>query len=60
MVVVNGYKQNENEKALDILNLPGLEKEAKEIIPTGGFGYISGGSEDEWTLRANRSAFSHK
>lgn len=60
MVVVNGYKQNENEKKLDILNLPSLEDQAKQIIPTGGFGYIVGGSEDEWTLRANRKAFTHK
>lgn len=60
MVVVNGYKQNENEKKLNVLNLDQLEKQAKEIIPTGGFGYISGGSEDEWTLRENRRAFTHK
>jgi L-lactate oxidase len=60
MAIVNGYKQNENEKKLDILNLPELEEKAKQIIPTGGFGYIVGGSEDEWTLRANRQAFTHK
>ncbi|KRM77921.1 lactate oxidase [Secundilactobacillus collinoides] len=60
MVLTNGYEQNENEKALDILNLTDLEKQAKAIIPTGGFGYISGGSEDEWTLRANRTAFQHR
>ncbi|WP_461240836.1 lactate oxidase [Paucilactobacillus sp. N302-9] len=60
MAITNGYEQNENEKELAILNLPTLEEEAKKIIPTGGFGYISGGSEDEWTLRANRSAFTHK
>ncbi len=60
MAIVNGYKQNENERALDILNLDQLEAQAKEIIPTGGFGYIAGGSEDEWTLQANRRAFTHK
>ncbi|WP_056948709.1 lactate oxidase [Secundilactobacillus odoratitofui] len=60
MVMTNGYEQNENEQALDILNLPQLEADAKKIIPTGGFGYISGGSEDEWTLRANRTAFQHR
>lgn len=38
MAVVNGYKQSENEKKLNILNLPELEQQAKEIIPTGGFG----------------------
>lgn len=60
MTITNGYEQNENEKELDILNLPALEQEAQKIIPTGGFGYIAGGSEDEWTLHANRTAFQHK
>ncbi|KRK48679.1 L-lactate oxidase [Secundilactobacillus kimchicus JCM 15530] len=60
MAIINGYEQSENEKELDILNLPSLEAQAKEIIPKGGFGYIVGGSEDEWTLHANRSAFTHK
>lgn len=59
MTEINGYTQSDNEKKLDILNLPSLEKEAKKIIPTGGFGYISGGSEDEWTLRENTKAFDH-
>ncbi len=31
MAVVNGYMQNENEKKLDILNLPSLEEQAKQI-----------------------------
>ncbi len=59
MTTVNGYVQSDNEKKLDILNLPSLEDEAKKIIPTGGFGYISGGSEDEWTMRENIKAFNH-
>ncbi|MEE8825603.1 lactate 2-monooxygenase [Lentilactobacillus sunkii] len=60
MTVVNGYKQNDTEQKLDILNLPELEEKAKQIIPTGGFGYIAGGSENNWTLKANRTAFTHK
>lgn len=60
MVFTNGYEQNENETALKFLNLNQLETEAKKIIPTGGFGYISSGSEDEWTLQANRKAFQHR
>ena len=44
MTVVNGYEQSDAEKKLDILNLPSLEGESKKIIPTGGFGYIVGGS----------------
>jgi L-lactate oxidase len=59
MTIVNGYEQSDREQKLDILNLPSLEQEAKKIIPAGGFGYISGGSEDEWTLHANTSAFNH-
>jgi len=59
MTVVNGYEQSDNEKKLDILNLPSLEDEAKKIIPTGGYGYIFGGAEDDWTLRQNTLAFEH-
>lgn len=59
MTVVNGYQQSDNEQKLDILNLPALEAEAKQIIPAGGFGYIVGGAEDEWTLRQNTKAFEH-
>ena len=59
MTVTNGYEQSDREEKLDILNLPSLEARAKQIIPTGGFGYISGGSEDEWTLRENTKAFNH-
>ncbi len=44
MTIFNGYEQSDREQKLNILNLPSLEAEAKKIIPTGGFGYISGGS----------------
>lgn len=60
MTMVNGYEQSDREEKIDILNLESLEGRAKEIIPTGGFGYIVGGSEDEWTLRKNRDAFHHR
>ncbi|ANK59064.1 lactate oxidase [Loigolactobacillus backii] len=56
----NTYKQSTNEQAIEIVNLDELQERAKAIIPAGGFGYISSGSEDEWTLRANREAFNHK
>lgn len=59
MTVINGYTQSDREQSLNILNLPSLEEEAKKIIPKGGFGYIRGGSENEWTLNANTSAFDH-
>lgn len=57
MTVINGYEQSDREKSLDVLNLPSLETAAKKIIPAGGFGYINGGAEDEWTLRENTKAF---
>lgn len=59
MTVTNGYQQSDFERPLDILNLPSLEKEAQKIIPAGGFGYITSGAEDEWTLRENTKAFDH-
>ncbi|MFT9269977.1 MAG: alpha-hydroxy-acid oxidizing protein, partial [Liquorilactobacillus nagelii] len=59
MTTINGYEQSDREEKLAILNLPSLEAEAKKIIPKGGFGYISGGSEDEWTLHENTTAFNH-
>lgn len=60
MVVVNGYKQNENEKKVRHFKFTFAWRPSKANHPTGGFGYIVGGSEDEWTLRANRKAFTHK
>ncbi|MGT2728429.1 lactate oxidase [Streptococcus phocae subsp. salmonis] len=59
MTITNGYKQSDREESLAILNLPSLEEKAKEIIPTGGFGYITEGSEYEWTLQENTKAFDH-
>lgn len=60
MTMINGYEQSDREEKIDILNLESLEERAEKIILTGGFGYISGGSEDEWTLRQNRTAFQHR
>jgi lactate oxidase len=44
-------------RPLDIINLHELEAEAEKIIPKGPFGYIAGGSGDEWTLKENVRAF---
>lgn len=60
MTMVNGYEQSDREKHIKVVDLESLEAEAQKIIPTGAFGYISGGSEDEWTLRQNRKSFTHK
>lgn len=54
------YYQSTNENNIEVINLKSLEEKARTIIPTGGFGYIVGGAEDEWTLRMNTEAFNHK
>lgn len=57
MTIINGYEQSDREERISILNLPSLENRAKGIIPAGGFGYITEGSEYEWTLRENTKSF---
>src|SRR5438132_878147 len=47
------------ERSLKITNLNDLEQKASRVIPAGAFTYISAGSDDQWTLRANRLAFDH-
>lgn len=51
------YVTGTKERSLDIVNLYDLEQEAMKIIPAGPFGYIAGGSGDEWTLRENTRSF---
>jgi lactate oxidase len=51
------YRGGTAVQKLSIINLADLEAEAKKIIPPGGFGYISSGSGDEWTMRENLAAF---
>lgn len=51
------YKAGTAERPLDIINLYDLEAEAEKLIPKAEFGYIAGGSGDEWTLKENTRAF---
>lgn len=51
------YVAGTTERGLDIINLYELESEAKKIIPERPFGYIAGGSGDEWTLKENTRSF---
>ena len=51
------YVAGTAERSLDLINLYDLETEAEEVIPRAPFGYIRGGSGDEWTLRENTRAF---
>lgn len=54
------YTTSKEEHPIKIVNLSSLEKAVKEDMDKGAFGYIRGGSEDEWTLRENTQAFSKK
>jgi lactate oxidase len=45
------------EQDIEILNLLELEDRARKVISKGPFGYISGGSGDELTLRENIAGF---
>lgn len=54
------YTTSKEEHPIKIVNLSSLEKAVKEDMDKGAFGYIRGGSEDEWTLRENTHAFSKK
>lgn len=47
-------------KDIEVVNTYELEEKASEIIPNGGFGYISGGSGDEYTKKRNIESFNHK
>jgi lactate oxidase len=52
------YEGSKLNRKLQIVNLLDLEAEAQKILPSGGFGYISGGSGANWTRRENTEAFS--
>ena len=52
------YEGSKLNRKLQIVNLLDLEPEAQKILPSGGFGYISGGSGANWTRRENTEAFS--
>lgn len=47
------YNAPKEVKELEIINTYELEELAEKVVPKGGFGYISGGSGDEFTLRRN-------
>jgi lactate oxidase len=52
------YEGSKLNRKLQIVNLLDLEGEAQKVLPSGGFGYISGGSGANWTRRENTEAFS--
>ena len=52
-----GYDAPTHVQRIGIINLRELEPAAQKIIPTGGFGYISGAAGDEWTKHENEAAY---
>lgn len=47
-------------KDIEVINTYELEDLAREIVPKGGFDYMSGASGDEFTLRRNISSWDSK
>ncbi|MDT2601253.1 alpha-hydroxy-acid oxidizing protein [Enterococcus hulanensis] len=54
------YQASTAEGAIDFINMYDLEEAAKEVIPKGGYGYISSGAGDIFTYQENERAFNHK
>ncbi len=59
-VTAPGYAAPTAVGKLDIRNLASLEEPARKVIPAGGFGYISSGAGDEWTMHENIAAFKRR
>lgn len=54
------YQASTAEGAIDFINMRDLEIAAEEVIPKGGYGYISSGAGDIFTYQENERAFNHK
>lgn len=54
------YHTSNEEHPIDIVNIASLEGRVKERMEAGAFGYIRGGSEDEWTMKENTTSFNSK
>ncbi len=55
--LTGGYLASNLDTDIEIIDIQDLEDVAKQIIPSGGFGYIYGGAETEQTMQRNISAF---
>ena len=51
------YRGGTAVQSLRVINTLELEDAVRDLIPKGGFDYISTGSGGDWTLRENRAAF---
>lgn len=52
-----GYVASSADNSIVIYDMDDLEKQAQQIIPTGGWDYIRGGAETEKTMRRNETSF---
>ena len=55
--VTGGYIASTRDTDVEIVDIDDLEDLAEQVIPSGGFGYIYGGAETEFTMARNESAF---
>lgn len=55
----DGFPQSDRDEKISMVNLDELEERAKKVMPKGAYYYIASGAENEWTWRANTSAFQH-
>ncbi|QEY25368.1 alpha-hydroxy-acid oxidizing protein [Neisseria zalophi] len=53
----SAYGASTAEKAIKVVGLDRLEKEASKVIPKAGFAFVSGAAGAEWTMHENRRAF---
>ena len=56
-VTAPGYDAPTAVQPIFVRNLASLEELARKVIPSNGFGYISSGAGDEWTMHENIAAF---
>lgn len=54
------YYTSNADHPIEIVNIPALAGEVQKSMDKGAFGYISGGSGDEYTLRQNTLAFDER
>lgn len=51
------YEGSRASRSLRIVSLAEIEREAKDVLPPGGYDYIAGGSGSNWTRAENMRAF---
>src|SRR5690606_7319925 len=54
---LSAYEALDREERINVINLRDIEAEAVKILPAESHAYIASGSGDEWTMRANETAF---